>query len=109
MATEIENINQGIKATPILLFEGIAVADGGQQRANRVQVAGIDADFHEISQTAFLSELTNNEIVFDVFNVIRVSENLFASKVFVPVPEPPTENLLTFFAFFFLRKVSLQN
>jgi len=68
MASEIESDNSAIKATSILLLEGMAVADGGQQRANKVQVVGIDSDFHEISNTLLLSELKNNEIA--------ISENL---------------------------------
>ncbi|MDX1283662.1 MAG: ABC transporter permease [Draconibacterium sp.] len=68
MANEIEADNPEIKATPILLLEGMAVADGGQQRANKVQVVGINEDFDEISGTAVLSELQNNEIA--------ISENL---------------------------------
>lgn len=68
MANEIEADNANIKAAPVLLLEGMAVADGGQQRANKVQVIGIDTDFQEISNTPLLSELVNNEIA--------ISENL---------------------------------
>ncbi|HRX13162.1 MAG TPA: hypothetical protein P5210_15970, partial [Draconibacterium sp.] len=35
MAGEIEANNTEIKATPILLLEGVAVANGGQQRVNK--------------------------------------------------------------------------
>ena len=62
MATEIEGDNSSIKATPVLLLEGMAVADGGQQRANKVQVVGVSSDFHEIANTLLFSELENNEI-----------------------------------------------
>lgn len=62
MANEIESDNPEIKASPILLLEGMAVADGGQQRANKVQVVGINSDFEEVSNTSFFSELQNNEI-----------------------------------------------
>lgn len=68
MADEIEANNPDIKATPILLLEGIAVADGGQQRANKVQVVGVNDDFYEISKTPLFAELQNNEIA--------ISENL---------------------------------
>ena len=68
IAAEMEVDNTEIKATPVLLLEGMAVADGGQQRANKVQVVGVDSDFHEISNTPLLSELQNNEIA--------ISENL---------------------------------
>jgi ABC-type lipoprotein release transport system permease subunit len=62
MANEIEADNSAIKATPILVLEGMAVADGGQQRANKVQIVGVNTDFTEISNTPSLSELQNNEI-----------------------------------------------
>ncbi|MDB4583539.1 FtsX-like permease family protein [Draconibacterium sp.] len=62
MAAEIEVDNPEIKATPVLLLEGMAVADGGQQRANKVQVVGVGSDFDEISNTPLFSELQNNEI-----------------------------------------------
>jgi ABC-type lipoprotein release transport system permease subunit len=62
MAGEIEAVNPEIKATPLLLLEGMAVADGGQERVNKVQIIGIDADFEEISNTSLFSELKDNEI-----------------------------------------------
>ncbi len=62
MAAEIEAYNPEIKATPVLLLEGMAVADGGQQRANKVQIVGVDYDFEEMSNTPLLSELQSNEI-----------------------------------------------
>lgn len=68
MANEIEAENAEIKATAALLLEGVAVADGGQQRANKVQVVGVNEDFNEISGTRVFSELQNNEIA--------ISENL---------------------------------
>ncbi len=40
----------------------MAVADGGQRRANKVQVIGIDNSFEKISNTSVFSELQNNEI-----------------------------------------------
>ena len=51
MAAEIEVDNSGLKATPVLLLEGMAVADGGQQRANKVQVIGVNSDFNEIAKS----------------------------------------------------------
>ena len=68
MAAEIEADNPEIKATPILLLEGIAVADGGQKRVNKVQVIGVSSDFIEISNTPLFAQLQNNEIA--------ISENL---------------------------------
>ena len=68
MASEMEAVNPGLKATSVLLLEGMAVADGGQQRANKVQMVGVDADFEKIANTPFFDELQNNEIA--------ISENL---------------------------------
>lgn len=62
MATEIEAMNPEIKATSVLLLEGVAVADGGENRVNRVQVIGVDSDFQEIANTKIFSELQDNEI-----------------------------------------------
>jgi len=68
MAAEIETDNPEINATSVLLLEGMAIADGGQLRANRVQVIGVNSDFQKISNTSVLSKLQNNEIA--------ISENL---------------------------------
>jgi ABC-type antimicrobial peptide transport system permease subunit len=62
MAAEMEADNPEIKASPVLLLEGMAVADGGQQRVNKVQVLGVSSDFEEISKTQLYAELQNNEI-----------------------------------------------
>ena len=62
MATEIEADNSEINATPILLLEGVAVADGGQLRANKVQVVGVNSDFAEIAKSQLFAELQGNEI-----------------------------------------------
>ncbi len=66
MATEIEADNLQIKAAPVLLLEGVAVADGGQRRANKVQVVGVDKSFKKISNTTIFSELQNNEIAISM-------------------------------------------
>jgi putative ABC transport system permease protein len=62
MASEIENENPQIKAAPILLLEGVAVADGGQQRVNKVQIVGVETGFEKIANSTVFSELQNNEI-----------------------------------------------
>ena len=62
MAAEMEVDNPQIKAAPVLLLEGVAVADGGQRRANKVQIVGVDKSFEMISNTLVFSELQNNEI-----------------------------------------------
>ncbi|QGY43036.1 FtsX-like permease family protein [Maribellus comscasis] len=63
MAEEIEADNPQIEAAPVLLLEGVAVADGGQRRANKVQIVGVDKDFEKISKTTVFSEIQNNEII----------------------------------------------
>jgi putative ABC transport system permease protein len=63
MASEIEADNPGIHAAPVLLLEGVAVAGGGQQRVNRVQVVGVDSRFEKIASTPVYSELNDNEII----------------------------------------------
>lgn len=63
MATEMETGNPEIQAAPILLLEGVAVADGGQRRVNRVQVVGVDENFEKIAQSEIYSELVDNEII----------------------------------------------
>ncbi len=68
MAGEMEADNPEIKATSVLLLEGMAIADGGQNRVNKVQVVGVNQDFEEISKTNLFAELQNNEIA--------ISENL---------------------------------
>ncbi len=62
MAAEMAADNPNIKATPVLLLEGMAIAGGGELRANKVQVIGVNSDFEEISKTPLFAELQNNEI-----------------------------------------------
>ncbi|WP_340110847.1 FtsX-like permease family protein [Maribellus mangrovi] len=62
MAAEMEANQPGLIASPILQLEGLAVADGGQWRANKVQVVGVDRDFQEISNSPVLTELNDNQI-----------------------------------------------
>ncbi len=68
MASEMEDQNSQIKATPILLLEGVAVADGGQERVNKVQVVGVNNDFSKVSDADLYAQLSQNEIA--------ISENL---------------------------------
>lgn len=68
MADELEADNHQIKAAPILLLEGMAVSDGGQRRANKVQIVGVNTSFEKIAGTPFFSTLQNNQIA--------ISENL---------------------------------
>ncbi len=63
MAAEMEAGNPEIHAAPVLLLEGVAVADGGQYRVNRVQVVGVDNRFETIAGSSIYSELKGNEII----------------------------------------------
>lgn len=67
MSAEIEAINPDVKATSVLLLDGIVVADGGQQRANNVQVIGVGPDFADISDQPLWNDLDKE---------IAISENL---------------------------------
>ena len=68
MAAEMEAQDPQLKAAPVLLLEGVAVADGGQQRVNKVQVIGVDEDFAKVSDSEVYGQLQQNEIA--------ISENL---------------------------------
>jgi putative ABC transport system permease protein len=63
MAAEMETDNPEIQAAPVLLLDGVVVADGGQQRVNRVQIVGVDKNFEKIAQSEIYSELADNEII----------------------------------------------
>lgn len=58
----------GFSAAPVLMLEGIAVADGGQQRLNKVQVIGIDRSFSDVTGVEKPFGLSDNEVV--------ISENM---------------------------------
>ncbi len=62
MANEIENTTPQTKAAPVLLLEGIAVSNGGEKRANKVQVVGIDGTFEKIANTTSFASLKGSEI-----------------------------------------------
>ena len=49
---------------PILQVKGIAVADGGRERVNRVSVVGVDGRFGDVGGArGIYGELSNNEVV----------------------------------------------
>jgi len=60
-----------------LLLEGVAVADGGQERVNRVQVVGVDKDFSKVSDADLYAELSQNEIAIseNLAQRLQVAEN----------------------------------
>lgn len=77
MAEEMEAQNPQLKAVPILLLEGVAVADGGQERANKVQIVGVNKDFSEISNADLFDQLNQNEIAIseNLAQQLKVTEN----------------------------------
>ena len=60
VVTEMSN---SLEVAPVLISEGVVVSGGGEYRANRVQVLGIDPSFAKISGTGLYSGLAKNEIV----------------------------------------------
>ncbi len=62
MAAEIESSNPKIKAAPVLLLEGVAVAGGGEYRANRVQMIGVDENFEKIAHAGIYGGLQSGEM-----------------------------------------------
>lgn len=62
MANEMEAANPALKVTPVLQLEGMAVAGGGEFRANKVQINGIRNDFSKMAGTGLFDSLQNNEI-----------------------------------------------
>ena len=62
MANEMETANPALKVAPVLQLEGMAVAGGGEFRANKVQINGIRNDFSKMAGTGLFDSLENNEI-----------------------------------------------
>jgi len=53
----------GFVVAPALMLEGIAVADGGDERVNKVQMTGIDDNFDKIAKTQIYHNLTGNDVI----------------------------------------------
>lgn len=62
MANEMETSNPALQVIPVLQLEGMAVAGGGEFRANKVQINGIRNDFSKMAGTGLFDSLQNNEI-----------------------------------------------
>ncbi len=74
---EIANEMQGgLDVAPAFISEAVAVAGGGEKRANSVQVVGVDGSFEKIAGSNFYSGLKKNEVI--------ISQNL-AEKLEVTV------------------------
>jgi len=58
----------GVPAAPVLQLEAVAIAHGGERRANRVQVTGVDFRFEPVSGYSAMNDLGEQEIM--------VSDNL---------------------------------
>jgi putative ABC transport system permease protein len=60
-----------VSCAPILQLQGVAVAEGGRMRIDRIQVSGVDGQFDLIAGTAsFFGSLSGDEVI--------ISENLAA-------------------------------
>lgn len=53
----------GFEVAPALILEGMAVADGGGERVNKVQIAGIDDRFEKIAKSPIYQKLTGSEVI----------------------------------------------
>ena len=61
LAVDLEQKGE-LKAAAVLILEGMAVSEGGQDRVNKVQVTGIDESFNAIGSLGYDS-LKNNEVI----------------------------------------------
>lgn len=55
--------SEEIRTTPLLFANGMAVLNGGQARANQLQVWGVHAEFNRFAETDKLYDLSGNEAV----------------------------------------------
>ncbi|MCX6238610.1 MAG: FtsX-like permease family protein [Bacteroidia bacterium] len=53
----------GFEVAPALILEGMAVADGGEERVNKVQITGIDDRFEKIAESPIYLKLSGNEVI----------------------------------------------
>lgn len=63
LASELEE--DGITANPLLFSNGMAVFNGGEARANQLQVWGVNTDFNAFAGTDTLFSLQQNEAVIN--------------------------------------------
>ena len=62
LASDLAN-KGGFVVAPVLMLEGIAVADGGNERVNKVQMTGVDECFDKISRSSIYLYLKDNEVI----------------------------------------------
>jgi len=53
----------GFEVAPALILEGMAVAEGGEKRVNKVQITGIDDRFERIAKSSIYQKLTGSEVI----------------------------------------------
>ncbi len=53
----------GIPVAPVMILDGMAVADGGLKRVNNIQITGTDLRFEAVSGSAVYNNLSGNEII----------------------------------------------
>ena len=56
----------GFIVAPALILEGMAVADGGENRVNKVQITGINDSFEKIAESQIYLKLSDNEVIISV-------------------------------------------
>lgn len=66
----------GFDVAPALLLEGMAVADGGEERVNKVQITGIDDHFEKIASSPIYRNLSGNEVIIS----LNLAERLHLKK-----------------------------
>jgi len=66
----------GFAVAPALLLEGIAVADGGNERVNKVQINGINDSFEKIALSPSFTKLTGNDVIISA----NLAERLHLKK-----------------------------
>lgn len=53
----------GFDVAPTMVLEGMAMANGGEVRANKIQIIGIDRQFEKIATSQFYNDLHNDEVI----------------------------------------------
>ena len=53
----------GFDVAPALILEGMAVAEGGNERVNKVQITGIDKLFGKIAKSPVYNNLSGNDVI----------------------------------------------
>jgi putative ABC transport system permease protein len=66
----------GFEVAPALILEGMAVADGGEERVNKVQFTGIDDHFEKIAKSSIHLKLSGNEVIIST----NLAERLHLKK-----------------------------